>query len=83
MDSKKRSQFQASLFRTLSQGHVSSQALIAELDDPIKIFLVRFFDTNRQSKSTHPVWNNVFHEIETNTIYASIIPRQIRTGFVQ
>ena len=47
------------------------------LNDPIKIFAIRFFDDKSPSVSTHELWTSIDGQLGRDQKYANIIPYQI------
>ena len=45
--------------------------------DPLKFFIVRFYDSSRESDKTHRIWNNVVAQIESEQNFQFMVPYQI------
>ena len=43
----------------------------------LKVFLVRFYDSGKESSRTHKIWNRLVEQIDRKQIYNYIIPYQV------
>ena len=58
-------------------GVVKPETLKKLLQDPMKVFLVRFFDESSRSMETHFMWNDLVKQIKKNPLFRAVIPYQI------
>lgn len=56
---------------------VKPEDLDTILRDPLKVFLIRFFDSGKESARTHKTWNSLVEKIDKKQIFNFIIPYQV------
>ena len=63
--------------RDIHPNTVKPANLDVALRDPLKVFLVRFYDSGKESSRTHKMWNRLVEKIDRKQVYNYIIPYQV------
>ena len=59
-------------------GLTESKILKVILQDPMKMFVVRFYDSKQPSQRTNSIWNEVLEKIESSQLYQAVVAHQIQ-----